>query len=118
VSEAAPGHHPEPEMALVLTTVPDREVGERLVERLLEERRVACGNILTGLLSLYRWEGAISREEEVMVLLKTRADGVGRLFERITELHPYEVPELVQIPVGQVSQAYCRWVFENTKEGQ
>jgi periplasmic divalent cation tolerance protein len=109
------GRSEESEMALVLTTVPTREAGEELVRRLVEDKLVACGNLLPGLLSLFWWQGAVSREDEVLILLKASTRGVPRLFERVGELHPYEVPELVELPVGRVGQAYCRWVIDSTE---
>jgi len=102
-------------MTVILTTVPDAATGEHLVRKLLEERLVACGNIVPGVISLFRWEGAVSREQELLVVLKTRVESVAALFERVTELHPYEVPELVEIPVARVSDAYCRWVLDSTE---
>jgi periplasmic divalent cation tolerance protein len=102
-------------ISLVLTTVATRAAGEELVRRLVEERLVACGNLVPGLLSLYRWQGELAREEEILILLKVPADGVDRLFERISALHPYSVPELVEVAVGAVSSAYCRWVLESTE---
>jgi periplasmic divalent cation tolerance protein len=102
-------------MTVVLTTVPDAATGEHLVRRLLEERLVACGNMVPGVISLFRWEGAVSREQELLVVLKTRAESVGALFARVEELHPYDVPELVEIPVAGVSEAYCRWVLDRTE---
>lgn len=103
------------DVALVLTTVPDAEQGERLVSRLVEERLVACGNLVPGLTSIFRWEGDISRETELLVLLKARASRLEALFARVAELHPYEVPELLTLPVDAGSSAYCRWVREETE---
>lgn len=102
-------------LALVLTTVPDSSAGETLVGTLLDERLIACGNLVPGILSLYRWEGAIAREREVMIVMKVDPAGVDRLFERIAELHPYSVPELIELPVSGVSEAYRRWALESTK---
>lgn len=104
------------ELSLVLTTVPDRDTGEKLVHALLEERLVACGNLLPDLVSLYRWKGELARETEVLVLLKTQPGLVQRAFERIAELHPYEVPELVAFAADQVSSAYSGWVSDETIE--
>jgi periplasmic divalent cation tolerance protein len=115
MGDEVPLKGPEGAMTVVLTTVPDAVTGEHLVRRLLEERLVACGNMVPGVISLFRWEGAISREQELLVVLKTRAESVGVLFERVAELHPYEVPELVEIPVAGVSDAYCRWVLDSTE---
>ncbi|MEX2584735.1 MAG: divalent-cation tolerance protein CutA [Gemmatimonadota bacterium] len=102
-------------VSLVLTTAPDAAIAERLVRSLVEQRLIACGNIVPGLVSLYRWDGKIAREGEVLVLMKAGAADVDRLFERINELHPYAVPELVELPVDGVSKAYGRWVIDSTK---
>ncbi len=101
-------------VTLVLTTAPDAETGERLVRQLVDERLAACGNLVPGVVSIYRWEGAVQREGEVLVLLKTCGGSVERLFERVVELHPYEVPELLGFPVGAGLAAYCQWVAAET----
>lgn len=103
-------------LALVLSTLPDRGAAERLAERLVEERLIACANLVPGVVSIYRWEGRVQREEEVVVVMKTPRSLVERLFRRVSELHPYEVPELVSLPAGEVSNAYCRWVRQETIE--
>ncbi|MEX2570921.1 MAG: divalent-cation tolerance protein CutA [Gemmatimonadota bacterium] len=102
-------------LAIVLTTVASKAAAEDLVRTLVGERLIACGNILPGVLSLYQWEGRLTREEEVLILMKVPGADVERLFGRITELHPYTVPELIEVPVDGVSRAYCRWVIESTE---
>jgi periplasmic divalent cation tolerance protein len=104
------------EVLLVLSTVPDLEVGERLVRQLVEERLIACGNLAPGLLSIFRWEGALCREAEVLVIMKTTRARHEELFRRISELHPYEVPEVLALPVQAGLQAYCAWVAGATNE--
>jgi periplasmic divalent cation tolerance protein len=103
------------DVGLVLTTVPDLATGEGLVRKLLEERRIACGNLVPGVTSLYRWEGSISSDSEVLVLMKVRVSRVGEVFGRITELHPYTIPELLELPVSGVSLAYRQWVMQSTE---
>lgn len=105
-----------PDVSLVLTTVPDTGAGERLVRELVEERLIACGNLVPGVASVFRWKGEIQREDEVLVLMKARTAALDRLFARVTELHPYEVPELLSFPVGKGLAAYCGWVVEETAE--
>jgi periplasmic divalent cation tolerance protein len=104
------------ELVLVLTTTPARPAAESLARRLVDERRIACASLVAGVGSVYRWEGAVRHEEEVLVVMKTVASEVERLFERIAELHPYDVPELIAVPVAAASQAYCRWVRQETIE--
>ena len=102
-------------LALILTTAPDAGAAERIVRTLVEERLIACGNLLPDVLSLYRCEGRIARESEVLVLLKSSAGTIDALFDRLPQLHPYEVPELVEIPIATVSAGYRRWVIESTE---
>jgi periplasmic divalent cation tolerance protein len=104
------------ELVFVVTTIDDVEAAERLVQRLLDEHLIACGNLVPGITSIYRWEGAPERTEEVLVLLKTRATLVEPLMARTSELHPYELPELVALPVQTVSHAYSAWVRQETNE--
>ena len=102
------------EVVVVLTTVPDRACGEMLAGTLVDERTAACGNLVDGVTSIYRWEGVVEKGSELLLLLKTRRALVPELFERVSQLHPYEVPELVALPVDAVSNAYSRWVREET----
>lgn len=103
-------------LALCLTTVPDAETGERLATRLVEERLIACANLVPGLTSIYRWRGAVERESELLMLMKTPARLLERLEERLGELHPYETPEFLALPVEAGAEAYCRWVMQETIE--
>ncbi len=101
---------PDTAVAVVLTTAPDASVAEALATRLVEERLVACANIVPGVTSIYRWEGKLHREAEVMVVLKTTMAGVDRLRDRIVSLHPYAVPEVLAIAVPAGSDAYMDWI--------
>ncbi|MQA91568.1 MAG: divalent cation tolerance protein CutA [Gemmatimonas sp.] len=95
--------------------MPSFAVGETIVRTLVEEHLIACGNLLPGAVSLYRWEGEVVREEEVLVLIKADSAAVDRVFERLAELHPYSVPELIELSTESVSRAYGRWVVESTE---
>lgn len=101
-------------VAVVLTTVPDAERGEALARTLVDERLVACGNLVPGITSIFRWSGEVQKEGEVLLVLKTRADGLGPLFARMREIHPYDVPEMLALPVLAGSTAYCDWVAQET----
>lgn len=103
------------EISIVLTTLPDLDSAQELVRTLVEEGTIACGNIVPGLRSIYRWDGEVVNEGEVLVLMKTAPDRVERLFGRVSELHPYSVPEIVQLPVESASGPYGRWVIESTR---
>lgn len=98
------------DVVTVLMTAPDIDVAESVVRGLLDERLIACGNLLPGAVSLYRWEGDIQRDEEAVVVLKTLRRLVPRLLERAGELHPYDVPELLVQPVLAGGAEYLEWV--------
>ena len=100
----------ETDVVTVLMTAPEAEVAEAVVRGLLDERLVACGNVIPGAVSLYRWEGRIHRDEEVVVILKTLRCLVPRVLERAEELHPHDVPELLVQDVIDGSRAYLEWV--------
>lgn len=97
-------------MVTVLMTVPGVEAAETVVRGLLDERLVACGNVLPGAVSLYRWKGEVHRDDEAVVVLKTLRRLVPRLLERAGELHPYDVPELLVQEVADGAPAYLEWV--------
>ena len=99
---------------VVLTTFPDEESARRVGRTLVEERLAACANVVPGVVSIYRWEGAVETAEERLVLLKTRAALVERLAERLVALHPYAVPEVLSLEVDRGAAAYLRWVADET----
>lgn len=98
---------------VVLVTTPDVGVAEELVRRLVEEGVVACGNILPGITSIYRWKGAVERATEALVVFKTTAAGAARVVERVPEVHPYEVPEVLVLPVDAGHGPYLEWITQN-----
>lgn len=111
-AEAAPDA-----VRVVLMTAPDAEAARSIARALVDERLIACASLLPGVTSIYRWEGAVEEAAEVLVVMKTRAALVPRLVERAAALHPYEVPELLALPVADGLPAYCRWVMEETEGG-
>jgi len=101
---------------LVITTCPvDR--AEEIVRPLVEEHWVACANILPAATSVYFWEGRVQRDEESVVLLKTRDDLLEGLKRRLGEVHPYDVPELLAFEVDDGLPSYLEWVREVTRSG-
>ena len=108
---------PDTGVSVLLATVPDAEVGRRLARALLQERLIACANLVPGVASLYRWEGELQEEDEVLLVMKTRSGLVPRLVARIPELHPYELPEVLALRVDDGLPAYCRWVLDETGGG-
>lgn len=103
------------EVRTVLMTVPDESTALALVRELVEARMAACGNVIPGLTSVYWWEEEVQSEGEVLVILKTSRSRVDALLERAAELHPYDVPELLVLPVEQGHPPYLRWVLEETR---
>ena len=110
-SSAAPA---ATEAVVVLTTVATADEAVTLVRALLDRRLVACGTVMPGARSLYRWEGKVADEQEVVVLLKTRASRVESLRMAFGELHPYKVPELLALPVAAGADKYLGWIAAET----
>lgn len=102
------------EVVVVLSTAPDAAVAERLAAQLLEENLIACTSLMTGVVSIFQWQGASQRENEVLMVMKTARHRVPRLMQRVPELHPYEVPELLVLPVEAALASYCSWVVGET----
>lgn len=102
---------------LVLSTCPDAATAVRIGGALVERRLAACVNILPGLTSIYHWQGKIQRDDEVLLLAKTRADRYPALQQALLELHPYELPEVVAVSVKQGLSTYLTWLDEALDEG-
>ncbi|MBI4616663.1 MAG: divalent-cation tolerance protein CutA [Planctomycetes bacterium] len=98
---------------LVLVTCPPEKAAE-IAETLVGERLAACANIVPGLSSVYWWEGKVQKDPESLLLLKTRADLVDRLRERVQAIHPYSVPEVLTFAVAEGLPAYLDWVRQST----
>lgn len=103
---------PPATVTAVLTTAPDKSVAESLASSVVEERLAACANLIPGVTSIYRWEGEIRTDAEVLVVFKTTDDRFNALRDRVLELHPYDVPEVLALPVPEGSADYLDWVRE------
>jgi periplasmic divalent cation tolerance protein len=99
---------------VVLCTVPSEEVGVNIARTLLDERLVACVNIVPGVRSLYRYQGKLEDERELLLVLKTRRALYARLEARVRELHPYEVCEVLLLEVGAGAAPYLAWIAGET----
>jgi periplasmic divalent cation tolerance protein len=99
---------------IVITSLPDRAAAVKVARALVERRLAACVNVLAECVSIYRWKGGIEDAGEVPVLIKTRAGRYAEVEAAIRELHPYELPEIVSVPVQGGSEAYLRWVADET----
>jgi len=100
---------------LVLTNVPDREAALRLADGLVKTRLAACVNILAECTSVYRWSGAVETASEVPLFIKTRAALFPEVEAFILSHHPYEVPEVIALPVRGGSLAYLEWLVQETR---
>jgi periplasmic divalent cation tolerance protein len=105
---------PHTDAMVVMTTVATADEAVTLIKTLLERRLIACGQIVPGVRSLYRWSGKIADESEVIVYLKTRAARLDSLEVAFTELHPYKVPELLALPVTAGLAKYLKWINAET----
>ncbi len=101
------------ESILVLCTCPDNNVAEALALALVERKLAACVNITGSIQSIYRWEDKINKDKEVLLLIKTTQKAWKLLEQTLLELHPYDVPEIIALPIVAGSQDYLSWVGEN-----
>ncbi|HEY6552521.1 MAG TPA: divalent-cation tolerance protein CutA [Vicinamibacteria bacterium] len=95
---------------LVLSTVASAEDGDRLARALVERRVAACVNVVAGVTSFYRWEGGVQRDEERLLVIKTRTDRFSDLRNALVDLHPYEVPEVIALPITGAHSPYLAWL--------
>jgi periplasmic divalent cation tolerance protein len=100
---------------VVLMTAPDAATAESLAARLVEARLAACASVLPGVVSLFWWEGEVQRAAEALVVMKTAADRVDALIARAQEIHPYDVPEVIALPIEAGLPAYLDWVRAETR---
>jgi periplasmic divalent cation tolerance protein len=99
------------EVVILLSNFPDAATARTAVRALVEERLIACGNIVPGVESIYEWKGAVETGAEVMVVCKTTVHSAPAAQTRLRALHPYEVPEILQIPVTDGWPDYLSWVI-------
>jgi periplasmic divalent cation tolerance protein len=101
------------ELIIILTTMPDDDRADTLARTLVDERLAACVNVHGAMMSTYRWKGAVEREPERQVVIKTTRERRPALEARLRELHPYELPEFVVL-TADASDAYAAWVRESS----
>jgi len=100
---------------VVLTAVGAPPDAQKIARALVEERVAACVNIVPGITSIYRWKGAVEQEAELLLVIKTIGEKVEQLKARLLQLHPYELPEVVVIPIVGGHQAYLDWLAEQVR---
>lgn len=102
------------QVLFVYVTAADAAEAERIAETVVEERLAACGNVLDGMRSIFRWQGSVQKGHEAVLILKTREDLFEELKERIVALHSYELPCVVALPVASGHEPFLEWVGEET----
>ena len=100
---------------VTLCTVPDRESGERIALALVEERLAACVNLVPGLSSTYRWRGKVEKASECLLVIKTTAGKFEAVKRRIKDLHSYDLPEIIALPITAGDAEYLKWLSENSQ---
>ena len=98
---------------VVLSTVATPEDAERIARALVERGLAACVNVVPGVTSFYRWKGKLEKDEERLLVIKTRTERLPALQEALVSLHPYEVPEAIALPIEGGHEPYLRWLDEN-----
>jgi periplasmic divalent cation tolerance protein len=101
------------EILLALSTFPDTEIARRISNQLVSERFAACANILPSVESIYRWKGKIESGNETLVFFKVSEDRQSAFQDKLRSLHPYDVPEIIFVPVASGLPEYLQWVAEN-----
>lgn len=102
---------------IVLTTVGLKDAAEELARQLVERRLAACVSIVGPIRSVYRWNHKLHNEQEYLLVIKTTAEHAAAMPSLFTELHPYELPECVQLPVEAGSEAYLAWLVAEVSSG-
>jgi periplasmic divalent cation tolerance protein len=99
----------------VLCTCPDAETARHLAEQLVERQQAACVNIISGISSVYQWQGRRESAEELLLIIKTREDSYNALQQSILEMHPYELPEIIAVPIITGFSPYLEWIDAHCK---
>ena len=103
---------------IVFITTATKIEAENIARNLLNQRLIACANIVGPVSSLSWWKEKISRENEFLVLMKTRSDLFERLATKIKQMHSYEVPEIIAVPIAKGEQSYLEWLSGSLREGE
>jgi uncharacterized protein involved in tolerance to divalent cations len=96
-------------------TVPSKELGEKIADALVEQHLVACVNIIPQITSIYRWKGQVCKESELLCIMKTTEDKIKVVIQKVRELHSYEVPEIIFLPIESGLPAYLQWIQDQTQ---
>lgn len=102
-------------LVFATTTAPGREEAERIARHLVQRRLAACVQIIESIKSFYWWEGKVQQDEEALLIIKTDKESIPRISEVLAETHPYELPELVAVPIVSGTMKYLEWIKENVR---
>jgi periplasmic divalent cation tolerance protein len=105
-------------IVFVYTTYPSTVEAEEAGRALVERELAACVNIVPGMISHYRWQGTVERAQEVIMIIKTRASLAQRVSAAVKEMHSYDTPAILVIPIESVDEAYLGWLLEGTKAAE
>jgi periplasmic divalent cation tolerance protein len=103
-----------PDELIVFVTVPSPEISSQIAHSLVSERLAACVNVIPGVKSVYRWEGEVTSDTELLLIIKTTDESYASLERRVKELHPYSTPEVIGFKIERGSEDYLRWLREST----
>jgi len=103
---------------VVYVTTPDEKTAKTIANKILEKKLAACVNIIPNINSIYRWKGKIEEDQEALMIIKTRRELFETLTKTIKEMHPYEVPEVIGIPIIEGYKAYLEWIKDETGESE
>ena len=105
-----------PKYAIVFITAGSMDEAKRIARALVDQRLAACCNIVNPIVSIYRWNGKVNEDPEVLIIAKTRKSLFKALVRRVTELHSYDVPEVICLPLIEGSAPYLKWLGESTRK--
>ncbi|KXS14608.1 hypothetical protein M427DRAFT_57512 [Gonapodya prolifera JEL478] len=111
---AQEGSHP----VILYVTVPDIKVAKSLSTSLLDRHLIACSNIIPSVTSIYRWEGKVTEDSELLMILKSQSHLVDEIANHVRENHPYEVPEVISTRIENGNPAYIKWILDNTAQSE
>lgn len=100
------------QFCLILSTAKDEQEAQKIIQNLLDEKWIACGNIVKDIQSLYFWQGKVQNDSEVLMILKTRQDLFQKISSKIKSLHSYDCPEIMALPVAAMNDDYQKWMME------
>lgn len=99
---------------VIFSTVPDHETGLKISENLIKEKLAACCNLVPGLLSVFSWKGKIQHDSEELLIIKSTEKEYEAIEKRIKDLHPYQIPEIIALPLARGSDSYLNWINQET----